>query len=618
MLYNNCMADLRDKLKSLPDESGVYLMRDEDDNILYIGKARSLRKRVLQYFSSYGTSSEKVAALMKHVYDFNYIITPSEIDALVLENNLIKKHQPYYNILLKDDKNYPFIKIDVKADFPKIEIIRKVSDDGARYFGPYMQGVTAGEIIELICCAYPVRNCSHNFGSLPQNHRPCLNYHIKRCLAPCTGKVSKESYRNIINKVIAFLQGNDRKVSEILNKKMLNAAEREEFEMALFYKEKIESLSKLVRKQVTYIPRDYNLDVFGVADNGMFSAVSIMIVRGGKLTGSENVILNNASLNESLTLSEYLNRYYRVTPILAKEIILSVKVEDERALQDYWSDKYGRKINIITPIKGIRRELADMADKNASDFLIHRTEEILKKNNMTIGAAEQLAEILNLDRTLTRIECYDVSSISGTDKVASMAVFLDGIKAAKHYRRFKIKTVKGADDYASLKETIGRRLRRLAEAKDGSFREKPDLIIIDGGTGQLNVCLSAMRETGQEIPMIGLAEKNEIVVKENHPEIILPRNSLALHLIERIRDEAHRFALSYHRKLRLDRQTRSTLLEIEDVGEKRIRLLFEHFKSIDRIKEATMEELIKVKGIGKATAEKIYGYYHKEKKENKG
>lgn len=617
ILYNIIMIEIMDKLKNLPDTSGVYLMRDVDGEILYIGKARSLKKRVSQYFSSYGTSTEKVMALMSRVRDFNYIITPSEVDALVLENNLIKKHKPYYNILLKDDKSYPFIRIDVKEDYPCIEIIRKVKDDGARYFGPYMQGITTKDITELIQSTFPIRHCKNNLSSLPSNHRPCLNYHINRCLAPCDSKVNIVNYRELVDKVLQFLQGNDKKIGDILNNKMLKAAEAEEFEMALYYKERLATLDKIVRKQVTYLSKDYNLDIFGIADNGVRSSVNMMIVRGGKLVGSENTILDNASLNESSTLSEYLNQYYRTTPILADEIVTSVKAEDEDALQQLWSHKFGRKINIITPFKGVRRQLADMADKNASDHLNHYTDELNKKNKLTLGALEQLRDSLLLDNLPNRIEAYDISNISGTDKVASMVVFINGIQANKLYRRFKIKTVKGSDDYASLSETITRRLARYNEGRDESFKQLPNLILIDGGKGQLNASLKAMRESKFELNMVGLAKREEIVVREHGEDIILPRNSLALHLIQRIRDEAHRFAVTYHRKLRSERQTRSLLLEIEGIGNNRIKVLFDHFKTLDNIKNATLKELENVKGIGKVAASKIYNYYHKEETEDK-
>lgn len=605
------MATLSDKIKSLPLDSGVYIMLDEDKEILYIGKAKCLRKRVLQYFSSYGTSTEKIMALMNRVKDLNYIITPTEIDALVLENNLIKKHKPYYNILLKDDKNYPFIRIDIKSDYPCIEIVRKVTDDKAKYFGPYMQGISARDITELIHSTFPIRSCKLDLDNLPKNHRPCLNYHIKRCLSPCTDKVSIKDYKLIIDKVIAFLQGNDKKVKEILKDKMIKAAENEEFEIAIYYKERLKTLDKIVRKQVTYLSKDYNLDIFGIADNGIKSAVNMLIVRGGKLIGSENILLENASLNESSTLSDYLSQYYRATPILSDEIITSVKIESMNVLENFFSHIYKRRINIVNPYKGVRRQLADMADNNARDYLEHITSELNKKNKMTLGALEQLKEILNLSNYLRRIECYDISNISGTDKVASMVVFIDGKKNTKLYRRFKIKTVKGADDYASLRETISRRFQRLSEGKDESFKKTPELIIIDGGIGQLNSSLQAMRDKGYNIPMIGLAKREEIIIRENMPEIVLERNSLALHLIERIRDEAHRFAITYHRKLRTKRQVRSTLLDIKDIGNERIKVLFEHFKNLDNIKNATIDELSKLKGIGKVTAEKIYKYYNK-------
>lgn len=606
------MVNLKEKIKNLPESSGVYIMRDSDYEILYIGKARNLKKRVSQYFSSYGTSTEKIMALMSRVYDFSYIITPSEIDALVLENNLIKKHKPHYNILLKDDKNYPFIKIDLKEEYPRIEIVRKVKDDGAKYFGPYMQGISIKDITELIYSTFPIRSCRYNLSKLPSTHRPCLNYHIGRCLSPCSGKVSIERYNIIIRKVMAFLKGDDKGIAETLNNKMLKASEQEEYELALYYKERIDTLEKIVRKQVTNLPKDYNLDIFGIADNGIISTVNMIIVRGGKMVASENVVLNNANLDESMTLAEYLNQYYSSMPLIADEIITSIKIEGEKTLQEYLSSIIKRKINIITPIKGIRRQLADMADNNAKDKLNHYTIEHNRLKKISEDSLKQLSEHLSLAIIPKRIEAYDISNISGRHKVASMVVFIDGQKNVNHYRRFKIKTVKGADDYASLAEVISRRFDRLDENKDISFASKPDLILIDGGKGQLSVSLNIMKSKGYAIPMIGLAKREEIVITEDKREIILPRNSLALTLLQRIRDEAHRFAITYHRKIRLDNQTKSSILKIPDVGDKRVKLLLEHFKSIDKIKQATIEEIQKINGIGGKTAVKIFNYYHKE------
>lgn len=606
------MVNLKDKIRNLPDSSGVYIMRDKQDEILYIGKAKNLKNRVSQYFSSYGTSTEKVMALMSKVYDFNYIITPSEIDALVLENNLIKKHKPYYNILLKDDKNYPFIKINCKEEYPRIEVVRKVLDDGSRYFGPYMQGISTKDILELIYSTFPIRSCKNNLLQLPPNHRPCLNFHISRCLSPCSGAISKEEYDKVIQQVIDFLKGDDKEVFKTLSDKMMQASAQEEYELALYYKERLDVLDKIVRKQVTHLPKDYNLDIFGIADNGIVSAVNMIIVRGGKMVASENIIINNANLNESITLSEYLNQYYSSTPLLADEIVTSITIESERALQDYLSSKLKRKINIITPIKGVRRQLADMADNNAKDKLENYVSESNRRNRMTHDSLQQLSENLGLSSLPMRIEAYDISNISGRDKVASMVVFVNGTRCPNHYRRFKIRTVKGANDYASLAEVISRRFERLKEHKDVSFSSVPDLILIDGGKGQLAVSYKSMKNKGLDIPMIGLAEREEIVVTIDKGEMVLPRNSLALTLLQRIRDEAHRFAITYHRKIRLDNQTKSTILKIPDIGEKRGKLLLEHFKSIERLKTATIEELQEVPRIGHDTAKKIYDYYHKE------
>lgn len=606
------MDMIRQKLKDLPTQSGVYIMKSQSGQILYVGKARNLKNRVNQYFANSSNKTEKTIRLVSHIADFEYIITANEIEALVLENNLIKKHKPPYNIMLKDDKSYPFVRINVKQDFPKVEVVRKLKNDGAKYFGPYMQGITSKDILQLVESAFCLRSCSHDLSRLPKSHRPCLNYHINRCLAPCDGHCSKEAYAKQIEGVISFLSGNDKKVAALLEEKMTAAAEREDFELAIFYRRKLEVLDKLVRRQVTALPKDFDLDIFAIATNGLNSVVSVLFVRGGKLVGGDKQVVNDLAPSDEVVLSNFILAYYDKVKYIADEVVVASAIDEAELLGQYLTQKKGSKVNIILPHQGIRRQLADMALNNAGDYLEKSLSIKEREDNMTLGAIMQLQEYLGLPNMPIRMECYDISHVQGTDKVASMVVFSNGAPNKAHYRKFKMKYALGNDDFAGLQEALTRRIDELAKGEDESFATRPDLLVIDGGKGQLSSVVEILQSKGaDDISVIGLAKREEeVFVPHQSQPIILPRNSYALKVLQRIRDEAHRFAITFHRSLRQKRQTHSKLLVIDGVGEKRVKALFDAFKNLENIKNATVKDLLLVKCIDRRAAENIYNHFH--------
>lgn len=607
------MVDLNEKLKALPLASGVYIMLDEFGQVLYVGKAKILRNRVRQYFRSTATQTEKTQLLVAKIADFRYIVTANEIEALVLENNLIKQYKPYYNILLKDDKNYPYIKIKMNEEFPSIEVTRRLKADGSKYFGPYMLGLSASATMDLIHSIFPVRSCRGNIKKGAK--RECLNYHIGRCCAPCCGKVTPEEYRAIIKKVVAFLNGNDKEARELLTEKMAKAVEREEFELAITYREGLELLDKIVRKQNINLPRDFNLDIFAYATDGLYGVINYTVVRGGKVIGSENTGVNEAG-DASDILSGYVMQFYENNPVVADEILFNSEPEFGAEISDYLSSKKGSKVHVFEPKGGARAQLVALAYNNASENLTKTVQKIASRESLTKGAVMQLKEMLSLEKPPKRMECYDISNISGTDKVASMVVFVNGEPAKERYRRFRIKTVVGSDDFACMREVLSRRLGEMSGG-DLSFSEVPDLIIVDGGKGQLSSAVEILEGSG--IAVVGLAKREEEIFRPHESEpVILPRDSLALKLCQRIRDEAHRFAITYHRKLRSERQTRSNLKNIEGVGDKGARALLSYFKKVERIAEASVGEIAEVSGFGKDRAQKVYDYFHSDATEGTG
>ena len=596
----NIPVDFKAKLKDVPEMPGVYLMLAEDGEILYVGKAKNLRARLRQYFYRSGNKTEKVMAMLTHVADFRYIICPSEVDALVTENNLIKRHTPRYNILLKDDKTYPYLRVDLKEDFPTVRLVRKLKNDGARYFGPYMQSVNVRDITELIHTAFRVRECSRD---MSKPSRPCLNYHLGRCLAPCAGNVSREEYREEVKKVLAFLSGNDREVERVLTARMKKFAEEENFEVALSYRNKLKTLDNLVRKQVSALPRDFNLDIFAYESNGVLGAVNMLVVRGGKLVGGENRVFEAADED----IASYIYQFYTKNLPVCDEVVTD-SVEDCRALETAVGGLAGRAVRVIEPKQGARRQLLDLAHSNASDALEKYGSEEERRRLRTEGAVRQLGEILNLHKLPNRIEAYDISHISGTDKVASMAVFEGGEPKRSHYRKFRIKTVEGNNDFACMKEALTRRLKRLDDSDDESFSTPPDLILIDGGKGQLAYALEALAECGKEdLQILSLAKREEEVFLGTEPKkpVIIPRDSVALQMLQRVRDEAHRFAITYHRTLRGKHMSESELMKIDGVGKSRAKALLKEFGSAENVRHAGVDGVAALPGFSRAMAEKI-------------
>ena len=599
--YNHFMIDFKLKLKDVPENPGVYLMLDKGGNIIYVGKAKNLKNRLRQYFHN-SVKTVKVMAMLEHVCDFRYIICATEVDALVTENNLIKKHSPQYNILLKDDKSYPFIRINIKEEYPTISLVRTLKNDGAKYFGPYMQSVNIKDIFDLIHSAFRVRDC-HRDMSKPT--RPCLNAHLDRCLAPCSGKVTKEEYQKEISKVVSFLKGNDREVERVLTERMHHFAEEENFEVALKYKEKLAVLDKLVRKQVSALPKDFNLDVFAYESNGIKTAVNMLVVRGGKLVGAENSVYDGIDEN----LNSLIYQFYANNPPVCDEIITDGVVESG-ALEIAISQLAGRKVHLLEPKQGVRKQLLDLAHTNAHDALEKHGTIEERKDIRTKGAVKQLGDVLSLKVSPRRIECFDISHISGVDKVSSMVVFEDGEPKKSHYRKFKIKTVDGNNDFASMKETLMRRLERLnnPDENDESFSSTPDLIIVDGGKGQLAYALDALALQGrQDIEIISLAERNEDVYLGRDPKnaVVLPKDSVALQLLQRVRDEAHRFAITYHRNLHGKRMNETILTQIEGIGKKKSADLLKKFGSVENIRRATDEDIASVDGFSIKSAKTL-------------
>ncbi len=594
------MVDFKARLKDVPDNPGVYMMLDEAGEIIYVGKAKNLKNRLRSYFFNLSNRTAKVMAMLEHVSDFRYIICASEVDALLTENNLIKKHSPRYNILLKDDKAYPFLRIDMKEKYPTINLVRRLKNDGAKYFGPYMQSVNIRDIFDLIHTAFNVRDCKRD---MSRPSRPCLNQHLGRCLAPCSGRVSEEEYKAEIHKVIEFLKGNDREVERVLTKKMKDFAEQENFEVALNYRNKLQVLDKLVRKQVSALPKDFNLDVFAFESNGIISAINMLVVRGGKLVGGENFIVNCADED----IASYLYQYYSHNAPLCDEIVTD-SVADNDSLEEAINALSSHTIRVVEPKQGVRKQLLELAHSNAYDAMSKQGTQEERQALRTTGAVKQLGEILNLKILPNRIECFDISHISGTDKVASMVVFEGGVAKKSHYRKFKIKTVDGNNDFASMAEVLTRRLTELDKSNDESFSTTPDLLLIDGGKGQLSYVIDVMKRMGKEdIQVASLAERYEEIYLGTAPKtpVILPKDSVALQLLQRVRDEAHRFAITFHRNRRSKHLSESVLKTIEGVGEKRSNMLLKEFGSVEEIKRKSAEDLAKLDTISLTLAQKI-------------
>lgn len=597
------MGIIEDKLKLLPTNPGVYVMLDKDGQIIYVGKAKNLKNRVRQYFYS-TVKTEKVMAMVSNIADFYYIIVPSEIDALSLENNLIKKHKPRYNILLKDDKTYPYVKVDLKQPFPTFRITRKIKKDGAKYFGPYMGGIRVSAVIEMLNLLFGIRPCDK---ALNPNkfEKPCLNYHIHKCSAPCAGYVSQEEYMERVKRAVEFLSGDIEEAEKTLQDKMLYFAEQEQFEIAIKFKEYLAGLEKIKLKRITSLNKFLNADVIAYASNGIYSAINILFIRNGRMLGGKNFSFENAFLSGEDAISQFVTRYYHDGVDVPDEIISNFELEDEKTLTEYIKSFSGKNPLIAHAKIGLRKSLTDMAEVNATEHLSTAVDRIKHKEDMTVSACAKLKEILNLKNFPHRMECYDISNISGTDKVGSMVVFTDGEADRTEYRRFKIKSFEGADDFRSLQEVLTRRFNRM-ETDPEKFA-KPDLIIIDGGKGQLSSVNEIFEQMGiYGIDLISLAKREEEIFLPNQSQsVVLPKSDYVLRMLQRIRDEAHRFAITYHRTLRGKRSLSSVLDDIHGLGKVKKQALLERFKDLSGIIDAEKEQLMEVDGIGVKQAEQI-------------
>ena len=613
MSYNrNMVKDLKEKLNNLPTSPGVYVMLDEMGEIIYIGKARVLKNRVRQYFHSPKNLTDKVIAMVNKINDFYYYVTKTEADALVFEANLIKKHKPQYNILLKDDKNYPYFRINKHQKFPKVEVTRRLRKDKSSYFGPYMGGVPMSELQKIVHEGFKIRTCNLNFDKIPKNHRPCLNYQINRCDAPCIGKITSEDYTKKIDDVVHFLKGDTDNIEKLLQEKMITLAESEMFERAIEIRTMLNIVSKINERKLTALAKNVDIDIFTFRTDGINRVINQLMIRQGRMQGGQNVGILDCISTENEVLSTYILQYYQMNEI-PDEIITTLEADEMTALNDALIETRKKRFNILSPKIGFRRGLIEMSQQNGEEYLAKFIDRLKIKSDMTIGSAELLGKYLNLPY-IKRMECYDISNISGVDKVASMVVFINGEAEKSHYRRFKIKTVEGANDFASMKEVVSRRLDRLIlNDSDDSFGSKPDLIVVDGGKGQLSYALEAMQERGLNIPIIGLAEKNEEIFVPNDSEpLIISKRDNALKMLIRMRDETHRFAITYFRSLHSKNSLKSKLDGIEGVGVKKQKALYEKFGTVSKIKQATTKELMEVEGIGAVLATEIFEYFNKK------
>lgn len=599
------MEVIREKLKLLPDNPGVYIMLDKYQSIIYVGKARVLKNRVRQYFHN-SPKPEKVMKMVENIADFNYIITNSEIDALALENNLIKKYKPKYNILLKDDKTYPYIKVNVKEDFPVFSITRKLRKDGAKYFGPYMGGINCKDILDTLQLSFNIRFCHTQVTSKPK--RECLNYHIARCTAPCAHRVNKEEYAQQVKKAINFLEGNYKEAENLLKTKMLSASECENFELALDYKNKLSMLSKLEAKRITSLSKFIDADIIAYASNGLYSAVNILVTRKGIMQGGNSFALDEAHMSDGEALTAFIVQYYSNHEI-PSEIIVEDFCEKE-LLECYFKEKSEKSVEISFVKQGIKSQLLKMARKNAQEYLEKSIDKIKHRDDMTVNACNRLQTLLNLKKYPRRMECYDISNVSGVDKVGSMVVFINGEADRSSYRRFKIRTVEGANDFASLQEVLQRRLAKIGTKEEERF-EKPDLIIIDGGKGQLSAVEEIFKRMNiSDIELVSLAKREEeVYTLYSEDSVKISHRDYSLKMLQRIRDEAHRFAITYFRNLHSKNSLSSVLSEIDGIGKAKRIALLERFGTIDKIMSASVEELSQVNGISKKIAENIKKYF---------
>lgn len=618
------MFDFEYHIKNLPDKPGVYLMKNSLGEVIYVGKAKVLKNRVKSYFQKSKNHSEKVKVMVKNIAEFEYIVTDSEMEALILECNLIKKYSPKYNILLKDDKFYPFIKITVNDDYPRVFVTRRFAKDGSKYFGPYTNGSAVYETLDLIYKIFPLRNCKLVIKENGEKVRPCLNYHIKKCLGPCGGHISKEEYGKMINDIIDILSGKETYITKMLKSDMEKAAEELEFEKAASLRDKILSINAIAEKQKIFKTMEGDEDFINIEQDEKDSCIQVFFSRDGKVIGREHFIFENTA-NESIgeIIEDFIGSFYGGTAKIPKTIYVP-QIDNFDLMEEYLTIKRGAKVWIKVPQKGQKKEMLEMVKNNARITLEKFKDKYLKDKEINRISLLELQDLLELEECPQRIEAYDISNIQGVDSVGTMIVFEEGRAKNSDYRRFKIKTVKGANDYDSMREILTRRFnhgldeikaiqQRDLKLSAGKFSTFPDLIMMDGGKGQVNVALEVLQSLNIDIHVCGLVKDDKHQTRGiiyNNNELIINKGSNLMQLIRRIQDEVHRFAITYHRSLRDKRTLHSVLDDIPYVGEKRRRALLVKFGSINNIKKASMQELLETQSIDKKSAESIYNYFN--------
>ena len=618
------MFVIEEELKKLPDQPGVYIMYDKKDTIIYIGKAVSLTKRVHQYFQASHNEGLKKAQMVKQIARFEYIVTDSEMEALVLECNLIKEHRPKYNTMLRDDKTYPYIKVTLGEDFPRVLFARQMKKDKSRYFGPYTSAGAVKDTIDLLNKLYGLRTCRRILPREIGKERPCLNYHIKQCAAPCQAYISKEAYAKRVSQAIRFLNGEYQPIMEELNEKMLAASADLEFEKAVEYRDLLNSVKQIAQKQKITDANEEDRDVIGLAKEREDAVIQVFFIRGGKLIGREHFYMKIASEDKTeQILTAFIKQYYAGTPFIPKRIMLPAAMDETEVIEEWLSKRRGQKTYIQIPRKGMKEKLVELASKNAGLILTQDKERIKREEGRTIGAVKEIAALLKLPG-IVRIEAYDISNISGFQSVGSMVVYEKGKPCRSDYRKFRLKTVSGPDDYASMHEVLTRRFEHGKTEREalkekgledayGSFTRFPDLIMMDGGRGQVNIALQVLEELHLNIPVCGMVKDDNHRTRGlyyNNVEIPIDKSSEGFLLITRIQDEAHRFAIEYHRSLRSKGQVHSVLDEIPGIGPSRRKALMMRYPSLDAIREAKIEELAETPGMNLKAAEAVYRYFH--------
>ncbi len=624
------MFVIEEELKKLPDQPGVYIMHDSRDAIIYIGKAVSLRKRVHQYFQPSHDEGIKKAQMVKQIARFEYIVTDSELEALVLECNLIKEHRPKYNTMLRDDKTYPYIRVTLGEDFPRVLFSRQQKKDKSRYFGPYTSAGAVKDTIELVNKIYQLRTCNRNLPRDTGKDRPCLNYHIHQCTAPCQGYITKEAYRERVDAVVEFLNGNYAPVLKSLEEKMNTASANLEFEKAIEYRELLNSVRQIAQKQKITHTDGEDKDIIALAADDRDAVVQVFFIRDGKLIGRDHFYVKIGTEDtKAQILTTFLKQFYSGTPFIPREIMLPQEIEEQEVLADWLGEKRGSKVYIRVPQKGMKEKLVELAQKNAKMVLAQDREKIKREEGRTIGALKEIEQLLDM-KGLNRVEAYDISNTSGFESVGSMIVYEKGKPKRSDYRKFKLRTVSGPDDYASMYEVLTRRfthgMREMEEMEEkdlseeyGSFTRFPDLIMMDGGRGQVNIALKVLEELHLNIPVCGMVKDDNHRTRGlyyHNVEIPIDRGSEGFKLITRIQDEAHRFAIEYHRSLRSKEQVHSVLDDIPDIGPARRKALMKKYQSLEAIREATEEDLAQTDSMSPQAAHSVYRFFREKEREN--